>query len=382
MNTYATPTTTLVKGEGAYLWDDQGKRYLDALCGIAVCGLGYNHPAVTRAVCQQAETLIHCSNLYNNEVQQNLGSLLCEISGMDKVFFSNSGAEANECALKIARKFGGDKGIASPQVITATKSFHGRTMATLSATGNEKIKSGFAPLLDGFTHVPYNDISAIEQAATENTVAVMVEPIQGEGGIRVPHKDYLPALRTLCDKNGWLLILDEIQSGNGRTGKYFAYQHHEFLPDVLSTAKGLANGLPIGACLTRGKANEVLQPGNHGSTFGGNLLTCNAALATVKTIVEDGLMERASYLGNYLKQRFEKELANCENVVAIRAQGLLLGIELNRDCGQLVELGKEKGLLFNVTAGNTIRLLPPLILDDEQAAFIADKLIELIHEFN
>ena len=382
MNTYGTRTTTLVKGDGVYLWDDQGKRYLDALSGIAVCGLGHNHPAVTKAICEQAATLIHCSNLYDNQVQHALGNLLCEISGMDKVFFSNSGAEANEAALKIARKYGQDNGISSPHVITATKSFHGRTMATLSATGNEKVKAGFAPLVEGFTHVAYNDIAAIENAADENTVAVMVEPVQGEGGINIPDADYLPRLRALCDKNNWLMILDEIQSGSGRTGKFFAWQHHDFLPDVATVAKGMGNGVPIGACLASGQAADVLQPGNHGSTFGGNPLTCNAALATIKTIIDTGLMERATELGNYLKQRFESEFVDNTKVVAVRGQGLLIGIELNTECADLVEKAKEKGLLLNVTASNTLRLLPPLILTNEQAKNIADIVIELIHEFN
>lgn len=378
MNTYGERTTTLTKGEGVYLWDAEGKRYLDALSGIAVCGLGYNHPAVTRAICEQAEKLIHCSNLYLIEPQQALGRLLVEASGMDKVFFANSGAEANEAALKIARKFGQQNGITHPQVITADKSFHGRTMATLSATGNTKVKAGFEPLVDGFCHVNYNSIDAIKAAATPSTVAVMVEPIQGEGGVNVPDEDYLNALRDLCDANNWLLILDEIQTGNGRTGKFFAYQHNGILPDVVTTAKGLGNGVPIGACLARGRAADILQPGNHGSTFGGNPLVCNAALAATRTLLDENLAARAASLGEQMLNQFREALSGLPSVVNIRGKGLMIGIELNYPCGELVAKAKLAGLLINVTAGNTIRLLPPLILTDEQAGDIVDTVVHLI----
>ncbi len=367
MNTYGDRTTTLVKGDGAYLWDKDGNRYLDALAGIAVCGLGYNYPAVTDAITHQAQTLLHASNLYLVEPQVQLGETLVKIAGMDNVFFSNSGAEANEAAIKIARKFGQDRGITQPHVITAQRSFHGRTMATLSATGNDKIKQGFAPLVEGFSHVPYNDVAAIEAAGTANTVAVMVEPVQGEGGVNVPDADYLPKLRKLCDAKGWLLILDEIQTGNGRTGRYFAYQLADILPDVVTTAKGLGNGVPIGACLARGAAANVLQKGNHGSTFGGNPMACAAALAVVETLRDSNLISRAEELGERIRNGLSEELRGCETVTDIRGLGLLIGIELNQDCGQLVELAKQHGLLLNVTAGNTIRLLPPLILSNEQA---------------
>lgn len=381
MNLYGERTTTLVKGEGVYLWDDQGKRYLDALAGIAVCGLGYNHPAVTRAICEQAERLIHCSNLYRIEAQITLAELLCEISGMSNVFFANSGAEANEAAIKIARKFGQDQGIERPHMITTEKSFHGRTMATLSATANNKIKAGFYPLLEGFSHVAYNDIEAIKQAATDSTVAVMVEPVQGEGGINVPSENYLPELRALCDANNWLLILDEIQSGNGRTGKFFAYQHTDILPDVVTTAKGLANGVPIGAYLAQGKAADVFQPGNHGSTFGGNPLACSAALATVQTLVKDDLMAKAAALGEQMIARFKQAFANNPKVLDVRGKGMLIGIQLNRDCGDMVAKAKAEGLLLNVTAGSVIRLLPPLILSEAEADIVVNTVIKLVEAY-
>lgn len=378
MNTYGNRTTTLVRGEGPYVWDSEGKRYLDALAGIAVCGLGHNHPAVTKAITDQAGKLLHVSNLYNIEPQIAAGKALVEISGMDNIFFSNSGAEANEAALKLARKFGQEKGIQAPEVITAENSFHGRTMATLSATGNKKIKVGFAPLVSGFVHVPYDDLEAIKAAATPNTVAVMVEPIQGEGGVRVPSPNYLPELRKLCDERGWLLILDEIQTGNGRTGQYFAYQHFGILPDVVTTAKGLGNGVPIGACLARGPVAGTFQPGNHGSTFGGNPLACSAALAVIKTITEKQLSQRAAELGERMQQKFRAALANTPGVVDIRGCGLMMGIQLDQDCAELVERAKLAGLLINVTAGNTIRLLPPLILSNEQADEIVRVVVDLI----
>lgn len=374
MNTYGERTTTLIKGDGPYLWDAEDKRYLDALSGIAVCGLGHNHPAVTTAITKQARTLLHTSNLYRIESQVELGKTLVKISGLDKVFFSNSGAEANEAAIKIARKYGQDKGITEPEIITTENSFHGRTMATLSATGNPKVKTGFHPMVSGFSHVPYDSIEAIKAASTKNTVAVMVEPIQGEGGVKVPSSTYLKELRALCDENNWLLILDEIQTGNGRTGKYFAYQHTDILPDVLTTAKGLGNGVPIGACIAKGAAAGVLQPGNHGSTFGGNPLACSAALAVVNTIISEELAQRAKQLGEYIIESFKESLQGEAKVVHIKGLGLMIGIELSKDCPELVEEAKKAGLLINVAAGNTIRLLPPLIMTDEQA----DEMIQII----
>ena len=382
MNTYGKRTTTLTRGQGAYVWDDKGRRYLDALSGIAVCGLGHCHPAVTRAIAEQADTLLHVSNLYNIEPQISLGEKLIDLSGMENVFFSNSGTEANEAAIKIARKFGNDQGIESPSIITTHNSFHGRTMAALSATGNAKVKAGFEPLLSGFVHADYNDIDAIIAAANENTVAVMVEPIQGEGGIRVPDTDYLIKLRTLCDQRGWLLILDEIQSGNGRSGCYFAFQHSDIVPDVLTTAKGLGNGVPIGACLAKGAAANVLQAGNHGSTFGGNPLACRAALTCIETIEKEGLLARATALGNLFLTEFKERLANESRVKSIRGVGLLIGIEVDADCTHAVEKAKDAGILINVTAGNTIRLLPPLILTDSQAYDIINAICQLVTDLS
>jgi acetylornithine/N-succinyldiaminopimelate aminotransferase len=382
MNTYGKRTLTLTRGEGSRVWDDQGNSYLDAISGIAVCGLGHAHPAVARALCDQAQRLLHTSNLYNIPEQQRLAALLCEVSGMEQVFFSNSGAEANEAALKIARKYGNDKGVRKPAVLVMENSFHGRTLATLSATGNKKVQQGFEPLVEGFIRIPYNDADAVAAAAKqhENIVAVLVEPVQGEGGIRVPDAGYLKQLRNLCDQHQWLLMLDEIQTGNGRTGRFFAYQHDDFLPDVVTTAKGLGNGVPIGACLARGAAAGVLQPGNHGSTFGGNPLACSAGIAVIETLLSEGLIERAETLGKELLHSFKSALADETKVVDVRGQGLLLGIELDRPCPELVERARGKGLLINVTAGSTIRLLPTLILTEGEAQELVTRVVELIRE--
>jgi acetylornithine/N-succinyldiaminopimelate aminotransferase len=378
MNTFGERSTTLVKGEGAYVWDAKGQRYLDALSGIAVCGLGHCHPAVTQAIMVQAQTLVHASNLYLVPTQPALAQTITRLSGMDNVFFANSGAEANEAAIKLARKWAHGKGITQPHIITADSSFHGRTLATLTATGNTKIKAGFSPLVEGFSHVAYNSISAIEAAATANTVAVMVEPIQGEGGIRVPADDYLSQLRRLCDDRGWLLILDEIQTGNGRTGRFFAYQHTDILPDVVTTAKGLANGLPLGACLARGQAAQVFGPGSHGSTFGGNPVACAAALATLNTLEHEHLCERVTELGQLLLNGFREALAQVPEVIDIRGKGLMIGIELDRPCPEMVAIAMAHGLLINVTAGSTLRLLPPFILSDEQAQTLIATLVKAL----
>ena len=334
MNTYGTRTLTLTKGVGSRVWDDQGKSYLDAISGIAVCGLGHAHPAVTAAISQQAATLLHVSNLYNIPQQQRLADLLIEQSGMQKAFFSNSGAEANEAAIKIARKYGNDKGVKNPAIIVMANSFHGRTLATLSATGNSKVQIGFEPLVEGFIRVPYNDVAAVKAAADEhaNIVAILVEPVQGEGGVRVPAADYLNQLRVICDAHDWLLMLDEIQTGNGRTGTYFAFQHNGILPDVVTTAKGLGNGMPIGACLATGKAADVLQPGNHGTTFGGNPLACSAGIAVIETLKAENLVARAKHLGEKLLADFKTALAGHAKVVEIRGKGLMIGIELNAPC--------------------------------------------------
>lgn len=386
MNTYGARTLTLVKGEGSRVWDDKGNSYLDAISGIAVCGLGYSHPAVTKALSEQAATLIHCSNYYNIPSQQKLADLLIAQSGMDKVFFSNSGAEANEACIKIARKYGNEKGVKNPAIIVMANSFHGRTLATLSATGNPKVQIGFEPLVEGFIRVPFNDVAAVEAAAQEhsNIVAILVEPVQGEGGIRVPAPDYLNKLRAIADANGWLLMLDEIQTGNGRTGTFFAYQHNGILPDVVSTAKGLGNGVPIGACIARGKAAEVLQPGNHGTTFGGNPLATSAGVAVIETLLAEGLIAKAKTLGDKLLADFKTKLAGNPKVVEIRGKGLMIGIELNAsasDVAGLMDQARAKGILINLTSVNTIRLLPTFILTDAEANELVTKVVELITEF-
>lgn len=383
MNTYGTRTLTLTRGEGSRVWDDQGKSYLDAISGIAVCGLGYAHPAVTEAINRQAITLLHTSNLYNIPQQQRLADLLIEQSGMDKVFFSNSGAEANEAAIKIARKYGNEKGVKNPAIIVMSNSFHGRTLATLSATGNTKVQIGFEPLVEGFIRVAYDDVAAVKTAAEKhpNIVAVLVEPVQGEGGVRVPAADYLNQLRALCDQHEWLLMLDEIQTGNGRTGAYFAYQLNGILPDVVTTAKGLGNGVPIGACLAHGKAAEVLQPGNHGTTFGGNPLACSAGIAVIETIQANDLIARVKSLGEQFLTEFKRALAGNPKVVEIRGKGLMIGIELNIPCAELIEKGRAKGILINVTSVNTIRLLPTFIMTDAEAEELVTKVVELVTEF-
>ncbi|MCP8898935.1 aspartate aminotransferase family protein [Gilvimarinus xylanilyticus] len=383
MNTYGARTLTLVKGAGSRVWDDAGKSYIDGISGIAVCGLGHSHAAVTRAISEQADKLLHVSNLYNIPPQQSLADKLCRAAQMDKVFFSNSGAEANEAAIKLARKYGNDKGVENPTIVVMNSAFHGRTMATLTATGNAKAQQGFEPLLPGFVRAPFNDIAAIEVLAAEhkNIVAVLVEPVQGEGGVRVPHADYLPKLRELCDRHEWLMMLDEIQTGNGRTGKYFAYQHSQALPDVVTTAKGLGNGLPIGACLARGKAAEVFGPGNHGSTFGGNPLACHGAEAVVDTLTGGDLIERVAQRGEQMLQSFKDKLAGNDKVVDIRGQGLMLGIELESPCLELVAKARELGLLINVTAGNTVRLLPTFIMTDEETDELVNGVVQLIEQF-
>lgn len=373
----------MVRGAGAHLWDNQGKQYLDAMSGIAVCGLGHAHPAVTAAITQQAATLVHCSNLYNNPVQEQLAEKLRDVSAMTNVFFGNSGAEANEAAIKLARLFGHQKGVDRPTIAVMENSFHGRTLATLSATGSRKVQAGFEPLVSGFSRARFNDIAALETIADNNpnVVAVLVEPIQGEGGIRVPAADYLQQIRALCDKHDWLMMLDEIQTANGRTGAYFNYQLHNLLPDVATVAKGLANGMPIGACLVSGKAVDLMGPGKHGSTFGGNPVACAAALATINTIIEDNLYQRALTLGEKIRAALTDHLAHCEHVVEVRGRGLMIGIELDTPCPQLVTQAAAKGLLINVTSEKVVRLLPPLIFSDAQADQLVATLAPLIANF-
>lgn len=370
-------------GKGAYLKDTEGKEYLDAVAGVAVCSLGHAHPDVAEAIAEQARTLIHTSNLYQITHQQTLGDKLCALSGMDKVFFSNSGAEANEAAIKLARLYGKKVGVERPNIIVMSGSFHGRTLATLSATGSRKVQAGFSPLVEGFVRVPYNDIEAIKKIAKNNSdvVAVLVEPVQGEGGVIVPDSEYLSSIRKICDDNNWLMMLDEIQTGVGRTGKWFAHQHTNIKPDVMTLAKALGNGMPIGACLASGKAKDIFSPGTHGSTFGGNPLATRAALAVLSVFEKEDLCASAQEMGDYLLASFKQELNNVDGVVDIRGYGMMIGIELNKDCGELVAQALEQQLLINVTAYKTIRLLPPLIITKEQADSIVKTVSTLVKAF-
>lgn len=384
MNTYARLPVCFEKGAGALIFDDQGREYLDALSGIAVCSLGHAHPAVAKALCEQSQKLVHTSNLYQVANQTKLAEKLTELSGMDRVFFGNSGAEANEAAIKIARKTAANRGITNPKIIVMENSFHGRTLATLSATGNPKVQDGFAPLVEGFVRVPFDDIEAIKQAiATQpDLVAVLVEPVQGEGGVHIPANDYLVKLRELCDQHNLLLMLDEIQTGLGRTGKWFAFQHAGILPDVMTLAKALGNGVPIGACLARGEAANVFGPGNHGTTFGGNPLACAAGLATLATLENEDFIAKAAADGATILAKFQQKLADNPKVVALRGLGMMIGIQLNQECGSLVAKALEqKRLLINVTRGDTIRLLPPFVLDSSQIDRLVDEVCELISDF-
>jgi acetylornithine aminotransferase len=383
MTTYARLPVTFEKGEGAWLWDSNGKKYLDSVAGVAVCGLGHAHPKVAEALCRQAQTLVHTSNLYGIANQQALGERLVRAAGMDRVFFSNSGAEANEAAIKLARLHGHQKGIDTPLIIVAEGSFHGRTLATLSATGNRKVQAGFEPLVTGFVRVPYDDIEAIRTVAKNSVgvAAILVEPIQGEGGVQVPTEGYLRDIRELCDQHGWLMMLDEIQTGMGRTGEMFACKHEGVLPDVMTLAKGLGNGVPIGACLARGAAAELFKPGNHGSTFGGNPLACAAGLAVLDVLEQNDLPTRAENLGTRMLLGLAEALNGNAHVTDIRGKGLMIGIELDRPCGELVKRALEQGLLINVTAERTIRLLPPLILSDAEADQIVQQVSSLVNDF-
>ena len=383
MNTYARLPVAFTRGEGVWLWDSEGKRYLDGLSGIAVNTLGHAHPRFTAALADQIGKLIHCSNVYQVNGQALLADKLCSLSGMQEVFFCNSGCEANEAAIKLARLYGHHRGIESPAIIVMEKAFHGRTLATLSATGNRKVQAGFEPLVTGFVRAPYDDLEAIRHIALHNAnvVAVLVEPIQGEGGIRTLDIHYLQQLRKICDEHNWLLMLDEVQCGIGRTGKWFAFQHTDILPDVMTLAKGLGSGVPIGACLAAGKAAGTFQPGNHGSTFGGNPLACVAGLTTLNVIEDDQLMAHAEQLGQFIRQGFATALQGLHGVVEIRGQGLMIGVELDRPCTELVKLALARGLLINVTADNVIRLLPSLVMSQEEARQMLDILCPLIKEF-
>lgn len=383
MAAYGRLPIAFEKGDGVRLYDINGKEYIDAIAGIGVCGLGHCHPAVTQAVNKQVSRLVHTSNMYHIPLQEQLAARLCQLSGMENCFFSNSGAEANEAALKIARLHGHKKNIDAPAVIVMEGAFHGRTLATLSATSNRKVRAGFEPLVSGFIRAPFNDIESLRNIAKNNqtVAAVMLEPIQGEGGINMPNADYLAAVRKICDDNQWLLILDEIQTGNCRTGKYFNYQHFDILPDVVTTAKGLGNGIPIGVCMAANQAAEAIQAGSHGSTYGGNPLACAAALAVLDTLENDNLAQRAHDLGQRIKDGLQQALAEYDYLTEIRGQGLMLGIELNKPCIELMKLAAEQGLLINVTAEKVIRLLPPLILSDQEADGIVNTLSKLIIAF-
>ena len=385
MKTYSRQPVTFVKGEGVWLWDSSGKRYLDALAGVAVNSLGHAHPKLTQAICEQASRLIHTSNIYGIAEQSRLADRLCALSGMDRAFFCNSGCEANEAAIKLARLYGHHKDIENPAIVVMDKAFHGRTLATLSATGSRKVQAGFEPLVPGFIRVPFDDLDAVRHVATNNlnVVAVLVEPIQGEGGINIPRDaaGYLRGLREICDQHGWLLMLDEVQSGIGRTGTWFAFQHTGIVPDVMTLAKGLGSGVPIGACLARGLAAEVFTPGKHGSTFGGNPLACIAALATLDTIEQDRLCAHAEQLGNFIRENLEARLNGVAGVVTMRNAGLMIGIELDRPCGDLIKLALEAGLLINVTADTVVRLLPPLVMKQDEAQQLVDILARLIKTF-
>lgn len=383
MNTYARQPVAFAKGEGPYLWDEEGKRYLDAVAGVAVNTLGHGHPRLVKAIADQASVLIHSSNLYRVKRQEELADRLCALSGMDRVFFCNSGCEANEAAIKLARLYGHGKDIANPTIIVMEKAFHGRTMATLTATGSRKIQAGFEPLLTGFARVPFNDVAAIRQVASTNkdVVAVLVELVQGEGGVNLTSSDFMLELRKICDEFDLLLMLDEVQTGIARTGTWFAFQHSGVMPDVMALAKGLGSGVPIGACLARGEAAEVFKPGNHGSTFGGNPLACTAALATLDTIEKQSLRENAEKVGHYIREGLKTRLSGIEGVMEIRGQGLMIGIELDRPCGDLVAIMRDRGFLINVTADKVVRLVPPLIFTEAHADELMGPLAEEIVAF-
>ena len=383
MNTYARLPVALVGGKGCRVVDEAGRSYLDALAGIAVSTLGHAHPDLVAAITDQAGRILHHSNLYKAPLQELLAERLCSLAGMDEVFFGNSGCEANEAAIKLARFYGHQRGIRQPAIIVMEHAFHGRTLATLSATGNRKAQAGFEPLVSGFVRVPYNDMQALREVAVHNgdVVAVMLEMIQGEGGIHIADQAFQRDLRELCDAKGWLLICDEIQCGMGRTGRWFGFQHAGIRPDIMTLAKGLGSGVPIGACVTAGPAAGLFKPGNHGSTFGGNPLACRAGLTTIEVIERDGLLGRAASAGQRIRDGLATALAGQSGLLAIRGQGLMIGVELDRPCGELVTRALDAGLLINVTAERVIRLLPPLVITDDEADELVSRLGELIRAF-
>ncbi len=383
MNTYGRLPVAFSHGDGSYLFDTDGKRYLDALAGIAVSTLGHNHPDLVKAIADQAARVLHTSNLYRIPAQEALADRLAALSGMDSVFLCNSGCEANEAAIKLARYYGHKRGVEKPAIVVMEHAFHGRTLATLSATGNRKVQAGFEPLVSGFVRVPFDDLDAVEQVAqaNQNVVAIMLEPIQGEGGINVAHMDYLRSLRRICDEREWLLIVDEVQCGIGRTGKWFGHQWSGITPDVMSLAKGLGSGVPVGACLTAGRATDVFGPGNHGSTFGGNPLASTAALTTLDVLARDALLDNASVRGQQIREGLAQALDGVSGVVSIRGEGLMIGIELDRPCGELVGQALDAGLLINVTADRVVRLLPPLTFTEADAKALLNGLVPLIRKF-
>ncbi|MCZ6724276.1 MAG: aspartate aminotransferase family protein [Gammaproteobacteria bacterium] len=384
ISAYNSLPVSFTRGDGIYLWNADGKQYLDALCGISVTSLGHNYPAVTEAIQQQAAILLHTSNIYTIEWQQKLADKICQLSTMDRVFFCNSGAEANEAAIKLARLYGHQRGIKDPQIVVMEHSFHGRTMATLSATGNRKVQAGFEPLVSGFVRAPYNDVESIRAIAANNKkiVAILVEPVQGEGGIVIPDSGYLESLRQICDQYNWLLMLDEIQTGIGRSGKLFAFQHENIVPDVMTLAKALGNGIPIGACVASGVAASVFRPGNHGSTFGGNPFACRVGLTVLDSIVQNKLAENAGERGEQLVSLLKAGLSGNDAVSEIRNLGLLIGIQMKKNCAPLVDLALQEGLLINVAAERVVRLLPPLIINSDQANELAERLISCINTFS
>lgn len=374
---------TFTHGEGVWLYDEQGKKYLDGLSGIAVCGLGHAHPDVTRTIQEQAARLIHTSNVFHIKEQELLAAKLTSMARMEQVFFANSGAEANEAAIKLTRLFGHKKGIETPSIIVMEKAFHGRTMATLTASGSRKVQAGFEPLVPGFIRAPFNDLDAIHTIAAnrEDMVAVMVEPIQGEGGIYPAEEGYLRALANLCEQNDWMLILDEIQTGNGRTGKLYSCMHYDIQPDILTTAKGLGNGMPIGACLMSKRAKDLFKPGNHGSTFGGNPLACATALTVLEVIERDKLCERVTKNSALLMDKLISNLGEHPHVKAIRGKGYMIGIELDRPANDMRVLGLENQVLFNITAETVVRLLPPLIISEDEIDELVNRITRTINQF-
>jgi acetylornithine aminotransferase len=380
MNTYARQPVAFVRGEGVWLWDEAGKKYLDALAGIAVNTLGYGHPKFKQALLDRINSgVLHTSNLWRIPDQEKAADRIAEITGLDEVFFCNSGLEANEAAIKVARKYGHERGVAEPAIIVMEKAFHGRSLATLSATGSRKVQAGFEPLVSGFVRVPLNDLDAVRQVAehNKNVVAVFVEPIQGEGGINVSRLEYLRGLKEICERKEWLFMSDEVQCGLGRTGKWFVYQHAGFLPDVVPLAKGLASGVPAGACVVGGRAKGVFKPGNHGSTFGGNPLAMTAVIATIDAIKEEGLLANAARVGELIKTN----LSTIDGISEVRGMGLMIGVDMGLPCGELVRQALEAGLVVNVTADNVVRLLPPLVMSEAEGRMVVERLAPLLRAF-